>query len=316
MARATNSPKSAEDTELLNDMELAVENLNSAIARIEHAGAPLFSPQEIREITGMLQAVFSAARPHFISGRNRNPISHHTQVLDNMVRIGLGQRLEYRQFKNAALLALLHDIGNALCSRPKFKTDQVIEAFKHSATEGLSTARKAIEFRLEHMNRGAELAGELLADMILQGKLSGADVDLICRAVSVHDNPSVAMVLQKLADETDDEVGYEMCEFLLPFDSSPFGQLVELIREADRLYMLSEQGIGKDLRDANEEPTAGNVLARLESNENRHAEEFELYERAGKAEGFRSGTLYRTAAGYEMSIEASKSVRAKWKTQD
>lgn len=312
-------------TELCEDMRLALQNLNSATERIlksetkeiEGAQSTPYSAAELQELGGMLPSVFWAALPHFVEGRERNPIHHNTQVLDNMVRIGLAECPSYREFRNAVLLALLHDIGNAVSRRQKFKTDEVIAALKKNVQEGAAMALKAVAFRLEHMDHGPALARDVLKPFVSQGKLGDDDVHLMGRAISVHDYPSIEKVLKELADKTQITVGYEPGDFLLPLDSSPFGRLIEWLREADRLFMLTEQGVIKDLQDDGKDVTASNVLAKLDSNVEKHRGEFELYERVGRTKGFRGKrpyrTLYRTRTGYKMFIEFPKSVRAKWK---
>ncbi|MDP6542810.1 MAG: hypothetical protein QGH60_02400 [Phycisphaerae bacterium] len=298
--------------ELPEDKRLALANLKSATQRIEDAESARYSPDELQELGGMLPLVFEAALPHFVAGRERNPIHHHTQVLDNMVRIGLVECPSYREFRNAVLLALLHDVGNAVSRRPKFKTDEVIAALEEDIHEGTVVALKAIAFRLEHMDHGPALARDVLAPFVSGGKLGDDDVHFIGRAIAVHDYPSIEKVLKELADKTQISTGYEPGDFLLPFESSPFGRLIEWLREADRLFMLTEQGVLKDLRDDDEDATASNILIRLDSNANKHVEEFELYRRVDRAEGFRENTLYRTLTGYNLFIEYPESVRAKW----
>ena len=311
-----NERESTNPIDLDDDMELAVANLNSAIERIENVRPAPYPTDEILDVTNTLQAVFRSARPHFIEGREHNPISHHTQVLDNMVRICLGQHPPYRQFKNAAVLALLHDIGNAACQRAKIKTDKVLEAFRDDPQNGAAAANAAISFRLEHMDLGPELARSVLEPHTGSERFSDVDMHFICRAIAVHDYPSIAMLLKYLADNTESGkivLEYEPADFLLRFDSSPLGQLIQRLREAARLFMLTEQGVIKDLRDANAELTADNVLATLEANAARHIEEFELYKNAARADGFLHGTLYRTHTGYDMFVEFRQSLRAKWK---
>jgi len=297
------------------EMRPAIENLRSAGERIETTQSTIYSTEEVREITDILPSVFWAALPHFVEGREQNPIYHNTQVLDNMVRIGLGEHPPYREFKNAVLLALVHDIGNAVSRRPKFKTDEVVAAFQRGTQEGIDTALKAVAFRLEHMDNGPELARDVLSSLVRQGKLRDDDVHLIGRAITVHDYPSVETVLKGLADKTQTSFGYVPGDFLLAFDNSPFGRLIMWLREADRLFMLSEQGVIKDVRDGldgDDEPTAEALLAKLQSNANKHAEEFDLYKLAGRADGFREETLYRTQTGHGLFAKFLADGRARW----
>jgi hypothetical protein len=299
--------------DICEDLRLAVHNLSSAVERIRTIKPATFSADEIEHIADMLTSTFWRSLPHFVEGRDHNPIHHNTQALDNMVQIGLGETFTYPEFRNATLLALLHDIGNAVSQRPKVKTDQVKAALKRGAADGTREALKAVAFRLEHMDNGPELARDILTPLG-SAALSDADIHLICRAITVHDYPSIEKVLKDLEDETGVNIGCVPGDFLLPFDNTPFGRLITWLREADRLFMLSEQGILKDLADdAVDDPSAKNILDRLKGNAEKHRNEFLLYERAGKKKGFKAKTLYRTETGYNMFRSFQRDIRKKYK---
>ena len=297
---------------LCEEIQLAVQNLDSAIERIQSDQATGYSKEQVGEITTMLPCAFWKALPYLVDGRAQNPIHHNTQVLENMIQLALGEQLPYSQFKNAALLALLHDIGNAISRRQKYKTDQVITALKEDVQRGTGMALKAIAVRLEHMDRGPELARDVLEPFVAEGKLGNEDVHFLCRAIAVHDYPSIEKILKDLEDKTGKRAGYVAGDFLLLCDSSPFGKLIECLREADRLFMLSEQGVIKDILDSGDELTPKNLLAKLESNAKKHGEEFTLYELAGRAEGFQGETLYRTRTGHAMFSRFLKDGRRRW----
>jgi hypothetical protein len=303
-------------TYLCKQIRLAIQNLDSAVKRIKSAKRTLYSKSQVSEITTILPCTFWKAMPYFVQGMTQNPIHHNTQVVDNMVQLALGEKLVYSELKNAVLLALLHDIGNAVSQRQKFKTDQVIAALKENARKGADMASKAIASRLEHMDNGPELARGVLDTLVAKGQLGDEDVHFLCRAIAVHDYPSIEKILQDLEDATKKRAGYAPGDFLLPFDSSRFGKLIEWLREADRLFMLSEQGVIKDVRDsldADAEPTAEALLEKLESNAEKHAKEFELYEHAGRAGGFQKKTLYRTKTGYALFTKFMRDGRARWR---
>ena len=79
--------------------------------------------------------------------------------------------------------------------------------------------------------------------------------------------------------------------------------------------MLSEQGVIKDVKDGlkgDDEPTAEALLAKLESNAMKHVKEFELYKRAGRADGFRKETLYRTESGHKLFEQFLAEGRGRW----
>ena len=298
-------------TELCEEIQLAFMNFDSAIEKIL-SKATEYSREQVGEITTMLPCAFWKALPHFVAGREKNPIYHNTQVLDNMIQLALDERLSYSQFKNAALLALLHDIGNAISRRQKFETNEVVAALKEDPQEGTGTALKAIAFRLEHMDHGPELARDVLEPFVADRKLGDEDVHFICRAIAVHDYPSIERILQDLEDETGNRAGYVAGDFLLAFDNSPFGKLIQWLREADRLFMLSEQGVIKDVRGKGLELTSKNLLDKLEDNAKKHRKEFTLYELVGRTEGFIEKTLYRTDTGYALSNTFLTNGRCRW----
>jgi hypothetical protein len=297
-------------TDLCEQIQLAIQNLDLAVERIQSCKSAQYSEIQVTEITTILPCAFWKAMPYFVEGMTQNPIHHNTQVLDNMVQLALGEDLAYSELKNAVLLALLHDIGNAISKRQKFKTDQVIAALKEDVQKGTTMALKAIAFRLEHMDHGPELTRGILDPFVAENKLGDEDVHFISRAIAVHDYPSIEKILTDLEDKTGQRAGYAPGDFLLPFDSSPFGKLIEWLREADRLFMLSKQGVIKDVRDAGEVVTPHRLLAKLKSNEAKHAKEFTLYNRVGRAEGFQAKTLYRTRTGYAMFLSFPETLRA------
>lgn len=298
--------------EVRDNQELAQINLNHAIQRImEHS---TFLQREKDQLENLIRSLYTSAMPDFDLGAKHNPVFHHTQVLDNMVTIGIFEQLSYTEFKRAAVLALLHDIGNAVSKRKKVKNSEITENVKrlHEArdrkenVEALVSqlteqARDAIAFRLEHMDHGP-LRIERIRESLLAAGMLDEDIHYICRAVLVHDYPSIEQTLFELRREgiyTEHLPG----QFLLRFDATPVGLLLTLLREADRMFMVTKQGVVKDLLDTmvigDITPTEFNT--KLAGNSKRHREEFRLY-RAASLDDWRfvNFTLYRTKSGYEL----------------
>jgi hypothetical protein len=290
---------------------LAKKNLDCAVERIEEE--PSFLPNEKQQSSDLIRRLFERALPEFHKGAKHNPVYHHTQVLDNMVTIALLEKLPYAAFVRSAVLALLHDIGNAVSEREKVKNSQIKKAVKElrAARERQDDieplvqqlkelANGAIAFRLEHMDRGPQLISSI--NETLNCPLPHEDVHYICRAVLIHDYPSIEQTLFELRREgifTHHRPG----QFLLHFDESPVGILLSLLREADRLFMVTRQGVIKDLLDdknRGDKPiTSNEFLQKLADNADRHRDEYELYRDAGSDDWrFRNGTLYRTSSGY------------------
>jgi hypothetical protein len=108
------------------DEKLAYENLQAAFQKLRTTEA--FSSRQKGELLDALETLFWRAMPYFRMRPDANPVHHHTQVLDNMVGIALGEMpgaFDYRMLSNACILALLHDIGNGICEERKIKTDDI-----------------------------------------------------------------------------------------------------------------------------------------------------------------------------------------------
>ncbi|MFX0204001.1 MAG: hypothetical protein ACFFCW_48505, partial [Candidatus Hodarchaeota archaeon] len=196
--------------------------------------------------------------------------------------------------------------------------------------------RKGREFRLEHMDKGPELIRRVTDEYIKDGLLEEEDLHLVCRAVVIHDYPSIEQnlnILRELSirerNKTKDayitkgtldrltEVAarYEEVSFLLPFDDPAIGRLITFLREADRLFMISVQGVIKDLKENKEIDTIDTkaVIERARKNIKSHESEYELYSQAGKDDGkfkddgnIKNKSLYRTDTGYNTIFDEAK----------
>lgn len=167
-----------------------------------------------------------------------------------MVLIGQGEGLPYEEFKRALVLALLHDIGNALAEKHKIKSSEIKEARDiGDMKKTMELAKGSIDFRVEHMEKGPSLVREITGQYVEKGLLSKSDVDLICLAVEKHDNPSIEKVSEDLRKDPDGSIdlGYKQGQFLLSLDGSLLSRLILLLREADRFFMVTYQGVLKDV---------------------------------------------------------------------
>jgi hypothetical protein len=154
----------------------------------------------------------------------------------------------------------------------------------------------AIQLRKDHMKMGADVAEYVIlafATFCPELAFSAKDIAAVRQVIETHDNPSVLEYV-----ETKDTI------WLLPKDEF----LMMCHREADRLWMLSIEGLETDMdRDAKKKPElAKNPQAaarkRILGNIQRHKDEYKLYERfllpnELREYGFKEETLYRTRTG-------------------
>ena len=191
--------------------------------------------------------------------------------------------------------------------------------------------------RWKHMAEGAILAGEVLG-----GYFSLDEIKAIQDLIRAHDNASIQeyddMLCEAYSEYAfDDSVGgnnyksyreelfkatkntypVTMESFLVPAKE----KLMKMLREADRLWMVTKAGVDVDLdRDiAKADGTVKEDLKkaldsklytdsglramgkkRIADNIKRHFEEKQLYSEAADDYGFINDSLYRTQAGYDL----------------
>ena len=125
-------------------------------------------------------------------------------------------------------------------------TKQMIEkarARNPQEAEGLELCRQ--QNRILHMREGSAMAHRKmleLNDALGRVILDGDDIGAICEVIRIHDNPSLDIILQRR------------------------DWLAVAFREADRLWMVTDEGIRADLERKDMLPTPDVCLSQLESN--------------------------------------------------
>lgn len=203
-----------------------------------------------------------------------NPLEHHLIVLRHMVEIVQEENLNTR---NAGAIAILHDIGPVEKIR---KAD--VEARETEDQKRLLEQRRR-QNRTLHMREGSALAQRkllLLNDYLGRIFYRDEDIEVVCEVIRIHDNPSI--------------------DITIPKDN----HMAVSFREADRLWMLSDEGFACDLR-RDKEGIKGDIddvtLAskRLDHVIKRYREERNLYSAADGP--FQDKALFfRTKAGYKI----------------
>lgn len=254
---------------------------------------------------GMMTRILTMSLPLFVEASEKTPVHHTACVVKMMARILLGEDASPAEIRRGVVAALLHDVGLARVAAEKMRKADILAA---APDRREAVIERAIAARRAHMVHGAWMAETVLTAFngwFGEG-LSPEDVAEVCRLVALHDNPSV----QEYEEMRGHRAG---ATWLLSLDD----RLAMFLREADRLWMLTEEGIAADLElDLQKEQKALAAAgrdpqdarpdreARIAANIARHREEAALYERAlgggAAAYGFINGTLYRTRTGYAL----------------
>jgi hypothetical protein len=224
------------------------------------------------------------------------------------------------------LAALFHDIAQGLSTRAKITeahlVDKILQVVSGKATfRQLQEYREdAIAARQEHMQKGAQIAGEMLREYGQHHPraLVEGTVRAIQRLVKCHDNPKipVAYAVTRRAFADIPECRYWQAElptlehkelsnwlhatgeeYLIGVEDWP----LQILHEADLLWMVTQDGIDADL--ARFSPAERKTPREmLENNTRLHRQEIELYrgQASFAAYGFQNGTIYRTHTGYAL----------------
>ena len=221
-----------------------------------------------QELIKILEYLFYKSLPYMLRDKESNPVHHHLFVLHAILRISFGEGYSYRSVRNAAVLGLLHDVGYAYAKAEKVKKDQI-----HTVND----IQRAIAARREHMDLGKDIARSLLAELNVEfGDIFAEDdIDSICRVVGIHDNSSIEEYAHMK----------EGFRYIFPFATGTHlipkdDILAKVLREADRVWMISREGLEKDLVGDLGKGKEANFNEKLRHNIKRHKEEYMLYEKA------------------------------------
>ncbi len=246
-------------------------------------------------LANLLDAAWTEALPLLKKGRHKNPIHHTAHVVDLAVQIGLAQNLTDDEIAQLIVAAVFHDSGNAF--EPKDEPKISVGDVRANPDE----KDGAIEQRRRHMVSGGQLVSLFLSELestVWQFTLDQAKQ--IVGIVEIHDNPTLAEF----------ETGEER-EKLLLHNASPLSQI---LREADRLWMLTEDGLVTDMMRKEKRGKSWQAQSQITHNAKRHHEERQLYEEVLGPDvaqlGFDCDTaFYRTEKGKALFRDLQRQVR-------
>jgi hypothetical protein len=232
------------------------------------------------EIRPMVWVLFDMIFPDLLKVKavEGNPIEHHLIVLGHMMEIAAGEESPHITMEQAAALALLHDIAPV----EKITTQMVAEARKRAPAEADALEFRRQQNRILHMREGSAIAHRRMLELNVRlGKIvfDAQAIDIVCEVIRIHDNPSLNIPIPRT------------------------NWLAVAFREADRLWMITHEGIVTDLKRKNKRPDApGAYSKQLASNIRRFREERSLYRLIELVEGpfCDDETFFRTKAGYAI----------------
>ncbi|MFA5879619.1 MAG: hypothetical protein WC860_05535 [Candidatus Margulisiibacteriota bacterium] len=278
---------------------------------------PFFTDQQKENLKRILDLTFKAAFEYFEKGTKFNFIFHNILVCNLMIKIGIAENLAYQEFRNAMLLGLLHDIGNAKTVGKKYSRAMIKEQLqKNNLEKASSFAKSTIDFRFEHMKKAGPLIKAVTESLVTNNLITTEDLDLIIAAANVHDYPSIEGVIEE-TKALGLDLPYKKGDFLFSHNQTPLGRLTMLIREADTLFILTWQGILADLIHEGKKINLKSIQEKLTYNINKFYEEFQKYQGSKKDDGlFYGKTLLRTNAGYRLFSQTKSALQIQEKIND
>jgi hypothetical protein len=196
--------------------------------------------------------------------------------------------------KIGIVVAVFHDVGNA--SEPK--DEKKIRA--SDVRDDPSQRKPAIEARRRHMDAGGVVIEAFLRD---EGGFSDDQIAQARKLVEHHDGPTIAELFEGSDEEEAAKTSRE--NLFVPEAGHPLRDIYPLsavLREADRLWMLTKPGVVEDLKRDLMGRKPWDPTRRIEGNVKRHKEERELYRQFFPKQvadwGFQNDTaFYRTTEG-------------------
>lgn len=175
------------------------------------------------------------ALPYLEEARHGNPIHHTAMVLYFCVKIGLSEKLNDYEMEELMAAAAFHDSGFAKIPSTQKKIKKAdIDAIRIPRQRD-EKRQEAIRLRLSHATMGGEIAWDAL-NLTTDFSNSAAILPVV-NIIKMHDNPSVA--------ELEDRQNLKASYLIHGLSHDYF--LAAIHREADRLWMLTADGIKADL---------------------------------------------------------------------
>jgi len=255
----------------------------------------------------MVQALHDWTLPLLQRGRHMNPVHHTAVVVDLMAAILLPEvaagRLPREAMRMGLAAAVLHDSGNA------FEPPDEVKITTEAARVDPALAEVALKQRQRHMQNGALLTEAALRDEGVAPLFSDEQIAEVRRLVQCHDAPTLVGLLGGSETKRD-------CMFASGDSPPHVAPPAAILREADRLWMLTVEGIVTDLIRKIAGAKPWDPMGQLESNAERHREERAQYDALYSAAqlgdwGMEPDTaFYRTQTGKRLFLSLQAEARA------
>lgn len=254
---------------MMTEYEQCRRGIEDALAQLDPASKERLSSI----LTQLLAIIYKGLRKATIG----NPMEHHFKVLDHMVEITVQEGRPARIIERGAALSLLHDVSAV----EKITKEMVMNASTKSQQEAAALDLRRKQNRILHMREGSAIAHRALLDLNdASGRIvfDADDIDAICEVIRIHDNPSLD----------------------IPIPTQNW--LAMAFREADRLWMVTEEGMRADLFRKNKSVDDAACLEQLDHNISRFRDERGLYTSSDDDFVDDEEMFFRTHSGHAIFI--------------
>lgn len=226
------------------------------------------------ELFGVLDDLFETVlTPTYLLHEDAdNPPEHHTTVLRYMMEIASGERFDWPLLRQAATIALLHDIWPVR----KITREMIRKAPEREKPKLEEERKNSVPI---HMQKGAQHSRDILNRLNkrrAKEEYDSAAIDRICGVIAIHDNPKIGIPIPT-ADT-----------------------LAVSFREADRLWMQDPCGVRADLaRNGNNYPSREDLVVQARDNvESFREERAKAYATLPLTDFIDNETIFRTKTGH------------------
>ena len=256
----------------------------------------LFTEDQRRDLKYLMREIYE---DHYIphasksQAREANGIHHGVQILYNLLKIGIGEKVTYDDIKKLVVLPFMHDIAYQYLDKISTPSDLISSE---------AEARSSIGAKKEQAKIASKMAREKLIEMEILGSVytfNEDEINNMCLIIESYCTPTIKKIMNKYPDIKDDS---KQEPKKVP---ASVGKIAQYLREAGRLWMILEDGIQQEISRAADQGIIMTHEQRIIEVAANYRKEWALSEDKKNLKG---ETLFRSDTAYELYLEHKRKI--------